>query len=404
MFQLPRFRASAFRVVIAASLAMAAVAAAHADITILVNPGDQGEQSRAAVLTSWRSAAEQGLRKQRVGDVSASAVSSFDMTADLSAVRARLPDVVVGPAHLIGSAVRYGYTPVVTVDQPSRAVLVTLVDSGIGSFEQSAGKRLGLPEQDSLVTYLIRGEVNASNTTLKRQFSSIYQTRFQDALLVCLQLKRCDVVAVERVVFERWAAAGNPVKVIMESREAPGMSVAVKDDLKLNVDGLRAAIADAMPGAVGAKAAPVNRDSFTYVSTLGYFTPRTLAGAKVVDAKTVASLLQSKQGRYIDTRNDVEFNEGHVPGATLIPYVEKSSKDPDFDAKVDEFNVARLGSDKSALLIFGCNGPECWKSHKASIAAIKAGYTNVDWFRGGVPEWRAAGLPLDTKSSIAANP
>ncbi len=398
-----RLQRSSRRLAVMASL-LAGMAGAQADVTVLVNPGDQGEQSRSVVMANWKSAVEQGLRKQHVSDFSTSPISPFDMTADLSAVRARVPDVVVGPSHLIGSAVRYGYTPVVMVEQPSRAVLVTTTASNIGSFEQAAGKRLGLPEQDSLVTYLIRGEATAANTTLKRHFASVYETRFQDALLICLQLRRCDVVAVERVVFERWQAAGNPVKVIMESREAPGMSVAVKDDLKLNIDGLRASIGEAMPNAVGAKPVAAARDSFTYVSTLGYFTPRALAGAKVVDAKTVAALLQARQGRYIDTRNDLEFNEGHVPGATLVPYVEKSSKDPDFDAAVDQFAVARLGPDKNALLVFGCNGPECWKSHKASIAAMKAGYTNVDWFRGGVPEWRAAGLPIETGGAVAANP
>jgi rhodanese-related sulfurtransferase len=115
-------------------------------------------------------------------------------------------------------------------------------------------------------------------------------------------------------------------------------------------------------------------------------------------------LLRAKQGRYIDTRNNAEFNEGHVPGATLIPYVEKSSKDPDFNAAADEFNVDRLGPDKGALLIFGCNGPECWKSHKASIAALKAGYTNVAWFRGGLPEWRSAGLPVEAGDLHVASP
>jgi hypothetical protein len=57
------------------------VVAAHADVTILVNPGDQGEQSRASVLTSWKSAVEQGLRKQRDSDLAASPISPFDMTA-----------------------------------------------------------------------------------------------------------------------------------------------------------------------------------------------------------------------------------------------------------------------------------------------------------------------------------
>jgi rhodanese-related sulfurtransferase len=47
-------------------------------------------------------------------------------------------------------------------------------------------------------------------------------------------------------------------------------------------------------------------------------------------------------------------------------------------------------------LIFACNGAECWKSYKASQAALKAGFTKVHWFRGGFPEWRAAGQKIAT--------
>ncbi len=48
------------------------------------------------------------------------------------------------------------------------------------------------------------------------------------------------------------------------------------------------------------------------------------------------------------------------------------------------------------MLIFACNGAECWKSFKASHAALKAGYKRVHWFRGGFPAWRAAGLKTET--------
>ena len=47
-------------------------------------------------------------------------------------------------------------------------------------------------------------------------------------MLPCLQLRRCDVVGVEKAVFDRWVAAGEPVKAIMESKPVPGLSVAVK--------------------------------------------------------------------------------------------------------------------------------------------------------------------------------
>jgi rhodanese-related sulfurtransferase len=114
----------------------------------------------------------------------------------------------------------------------------------------------------------------------------------------------------------------------------------------------------------------------------------------VVDAQTVAQLLQSG-AQYIDTRTDKEFAAGRVPGAKLVPYVEKSPKEADYDPAADQFDLTKLPANKAAPLIFACNGAECWKSFKASHAAVKAGYTQVHWFRGGFPEWRSAGLKIE---------
>lgn len=371
--------------------------AAPAPARILINPGDSGEQSRVAVYGVWKTAAEQALRKDRIGNVTV--VLSNDVAADLGATRARLHDIFIAPAHVIGSAVRYGYTPVLGLDRPVQAVLVAPKDSPVGNLAQAVGKRLGLPQQDSVVTYLLRGELNAANTTIKRHFGALYETRYQDALLPCLQLRRCDLVVVERAVFERWLAAGEQLKVVLESKPVPGLSVAIRDGSRPGAAALNASLADAL-GASGllrpenGKVAPLAAASFDYVSTLGYFTPRSLPGATVVDAKTVAQLMQ-RGAMYIDTRTDVEFKAGHVPGARLVPYMEKSAKEADFDPKQDQFDVARLAPDRNAEQIFACNGAECWKSFKASHAAIKAGYTKVYWFRGGFPEWRNAGLKVD---------
>jgi len=394
---------------IAASPSPVTPSASAAGLKILVNAGDQGEQSRTATMLIWRGAVEQVLRKERYGDFTV--LDTKEMAGDLGSTRARVPDVVVGPAHLIGAALRYGYVPVAGVDMRSQAVLVTLSDSAISTFKHSKGAHLGLPQQDSLVTYLLRGETVAANTTIQRHFKDVYTSRYQDALLVCLQMKRCDVVGVERATVDRWLSVGTKVKVIFQTQTAPGMGIAIRDVAKLMPDALRADLAETMQSqpATVANAAPapkvvrVEAGDYAYVSTLGYFTPRALAGATVVDAQTVASMLAVHRARYIDTRNDLEYNAGHVPGATLIPYVEKSTKEPDYDASVDNFDIASLGADKNAPLIFGCNGPECWKSHKASIAAIKAGYASVYWFRGGVPEWRQAGMKIETGAGAAAS-
>jgi rhodanese-related sulfurtransferase/ABC-type phosphate/phosphonate transport system substrate-binding protein len=379
----------------------APAAAPDAPLRVLVNPGDSSEQSRVAAYLAWKSVLEQVLRKP--GAPAPNIALSMDATADLGATRSRTQDIFIAPAHVVGSAVRYGYHPVVGLQKPVQAVLVVPKDSGIDSLAAAKGKRLGLPLQDSVVTYLVRGEVNAANTSIKQHFASVYDTRYQDALLQCLHLRRCDVVAVEKAVYERWLAAGEPLKSVMESKAVPGLSVAVRDGARVPAEALHAMLSESSSFAAllrSEKAASVTHkaDDFKYVSTLGYFTPRTLAGASVVDAKSVAQLLQGG-ATYVDTRTDAEFKAGHVPGAKLVPYVEKSHKEADFDAALDAFDVSRLGADRDAALVFACNGPECWKSFKASHAAIKAGYRKVYWFRGGFPEWRSSGLKFDAAAA-----
>jgi rhodanese-related sulfurtransferase len=370
-------------------------------VRVLVNPGDSSEQSRVGAYGVWHSVVEQALRKERVAH--ARVLLSNDATADLGSTRSGIHDIFIAPAHVIGSAVRYGYKPVLGLDKPSQAVLVATKNSPIGSLADAKGKRLGLPMQDSVVTYLVRGEVNAANTTIKSHFASVYETRYQDALLPCLQMVRCDVVAVEKAVYERWVAAGEPVKAIMESKPVPGLSVAIKDGARPGEAALRAALTESLAGTTLLKTEKAGvtvptADDFKYVATLGYFTPRTLPGAKVVDAKGVAELLQAG-ALYVDTRTDAEFKAGHVPGARLVPYVEKSAKEADYDASLDQFDLAKLGPDRNVQLVFACNGAECWKSYKASRAALKAGYQRVHWFRGGFPEWRSSGMKFDAAAT-----
>lgn len=122
--------------------------------------------------------------------------------------------------------------------------------------------------------------------------------------------------------------------------------------------------------------------------------PPSLPGTKLVSADDV-SKLEGAGAVVVDSRVASEYADGHIKGAISIPYREKSEKSVTFDAGVDEFNVAKLPPDKAAAIVFYCNGPDCWKSFKASTAAIKAGYTNIYWYRDGFPNWKAKGLPIE---------
>jgi rhodanese-related sulfurtransferase len=118
------------------------------------------------------------------------------------------------------------------------------------------------------------------------------------------------------------------------------------------------------------------------------------AGVKLVDAKQVQEL-QAKGATIVDTRKASEFGEGSIKGAISVPYdPEKSAKSADFNAAEDKFDTAKL-SDKNATIVVFCNSGTCWKSYKAAVALSKAGYKNVNWYRDGVPDWKARKLPME---------
>lgn len=121
-------------------------------------------------------------------------------------------------------------------------------------------------------------------------------------------------------------------------------------------------------------------------------TPATLPGVKTVSAEEVKKLLDGGVP-VIDTRVAAEYAEKSIKGAKSVPYKEKSAKVADFDPSADQFDLSKLPSDKNAPMVLFCNAGECWKSYKASVVASKAGYTKINWFRGGMPEWVAKGLP-----------
>ncbi len=123
-------------------------------------------------------------------------------------------------------------------------------------------------------------------------------------------------------------------------------------------------------------------------------TPDSLAGVTRVDAAKAKALVDGG-AMMVDARVANEYAESHIKGAVSVPYKEKSAKAADFDANQDSFDLSKLPSDKNTSVIFACNGAECWKSYKAAAAASKAGYKNVFWFRGGLPEWKSAGYPIE---------
>jgi rhodanese-related sulfurtransferase len=114
--------------------------------------------------------------------------------------------------------------------------------------------------------------------------------------------------------------------------------------------------------------------------------------ARAQEVKTISTAeLKAKAGpapsawdfTLVDSRTETEFNEGHIPGAVLVPAKQTAEKLP------------AVAKDKAKLVIFYCNGPGCTKSLKGAKAAAAAGYSNIREYNEGLPAWRAAGLKVD---------
>lgn len=92
-------------------------------------------------------------------------------------------------------------------------------------------------------------------------------------------------------------------------------------------------------------------------------------------------LEEVRHGRVIllDLRNEDEYLAGHLPGAKHIPMTELASR------------IAELPTDRSILAY--CRGPYCVTSINGTNLLRQSGLT-AGRLTFGVPEWKAAGIPL----------
>jgi len=331
---------------------------------------------------------------------------SRNMTAELQRTRTGSISLLLGPAHVIGSALRYGYEPVATFSGNEKMLFVVPETSALKSLEDAKGARLGLPSDDSLAAYLTLGELNSKGLQIKSYFKLIRNHNSHDVALYALGMNVVDVAVVEQRVAQKWLSE-NKGRAIYETRAVPSAGIALNTALDKT---LQQKIRDALllpnpkrpantklAGFEIGEIKAVSSEDYRYVSTLGYFTPTVLEGIKIVTAEEVQELM-SKGATFYDVRSEKEYKEKHFKGAIHLPYHEKSKKEVGYDASQDEFKLAETGKERNATLVFACNGGECWKSYKASLWAQKLGYKNVYWFRGGFPEWKAKNLPLSEGS------
>jgi rhodanese-related sulfurtransferase/ABC-type phosphate/phosphonate transport system substrate-binding protein len=390
---------SRLRMLLLSSLVSFAAPAAVADVSVMV--AIEPTSKKDGLMLS-RQAFEAGLSKQ-LGQ--AVVVTGSEELADaMRATRSGSYDVFIGPAQVVASALLRGYELVGSNEEAEQYVLV-----GRNQFESSGdlkGKRIFLPQQDSIYTYMARGMLNANGLSFK-DLGAVQYARYPQAGLTAVSLGVSDSTVVRRSDWDEWHKDNkSAARLLATSGPVPGgFSVAVRKDLSNDTREKLARWFTTSAATAGMKPVALRAEMAEYkaVAELGLFTPTHLPGASVVTAAQ-AQKLMAQGAVLIDTRTEKEYKQKRIAQAVFAPYHEKSLKDVSFDASQDDFSALQQ-IDRNVPTIFSCNGAECWKSYKASRAAIAKGYRQVHWFRGGLPEWDAAGLPVERgEADLAKKP
>jgi len=97
------------------------------------------------------------------------------------------------------------------------------------------------------------------------------------------------------------------------------------------------------------------------------------AGYMNITAQQAKELMDSQTGYVIlDTRTQEEYDQGHIPGAIVLPYDEVLER------------AEGILTDKDQLILVYCRSVR--RSKLAANDLVKLGYTNIREF-GGIIDW-----------------
>jgi rhodanese-related sulfurtransferase len=129
--------------------------------------------------------------------------------------------------------------------------------------------------------------------------------------------------------------------------------------------------------------------------TAGYHspTPLQIPGGKVVTTGELRALMEQNPRPYVI---DVLGGGIHttIAGAFWMIAAGAGDMSKDEEERFARAIAAFAGGDKARPMVFFCVDSECWLSYNAALRAIRLGYTNVMWYRGGIASWRVGQNPM----------
>ena len=102
---------------------------------------------------------------------------------------------------------------------------------------------------------------------------------------------------------------------------------------------------------------------------------------KEIDVQELKTKLDNKDNFvFIDCREQEEWNEGHIQGATLLP----------LSLFQEKYETAL--ADKNATIVIQCRSGK--RSMNACMFLLSKGYSDLNNLEGGILAWGEAGYPV----------
>lgn len=141
-------------------------------------------------------------------------------------------------------------------------------------------------------------------------------------------------------------------------------------------------------------------------------TPKTLAGATVIDTQRAFEMWSAKQAAFVDALphppkpaglpKDAVWRETprfDIPGSLWLPDTGYGELSPSTLRYFESGLVKASANDKTKPIVFYCLA-DCWMSWNAAKRALTLGYKNVFWYPEGTDGWATAGHAQENRQPL----
>ncbi len=132
-------------------------------------------------------------------------------------------------------------------------------------------------------------------------------------------------------------------------------------------------------------------------------TPNSIPGGQLVTTQGLVSLLARRDVKALVF--DVLGGPETLPEAQFaVPAHQPGSFDDQTQREFGQYLKQVTQGRQDTPLVFYCASVQCWMSYNAALRAIRMGFSNVLWYRGGLEAWKAAGQPVRRQGGMPGGP